>query len=121
MSLFNFSDTIAAFGAQELTLSRYGAPTRSGGFATKPAPTAVYVSAVVWPSTGTELRLLEEGFRSMEARTLATTTPLRAAVDPDVAYPDRFTYEGSTWEIQNVTDWATGGGVYLGVAIKLAG
>ena len=44
---------------------------------------------------------------------------MRAAIDPDVAYPDTFVYDGATWEIQATTNWGIKGKVYFGVAIKL--
>ena len=120
MSVFNFADTIACFGEESITIKRRtSGPTFVNGFATKPASADVVIAAVIWPSEGTEIRVLPEGLRTSEARTLVTTTALQASIEPNDGYADRFTYGGFTWEIQAVMDWGVKGNFYMGIATKL--
>ena len=120
MSVFNFASTVACFGPEPITLKRVSSgPAFVNGFATKPASADVVIQAVIWPTGGQELQVLPEGLRTREARTLVTTSALQAAINPDVAYPDRFAYDGSTWEVQIVTNWSQKGSYYLSIATKL--
>ena len=120
MALFDFTDIVDAFDPEAITISRFGAPVRVKGRATKPSASSVPITAVIWPSTGRESRLLPEGFRTIEARTILTSSLIRGAESPDVNYGDRFTYEGDIWEIQVLDAWAAKANYYLGVATKIA-
>lgn len=119
MALFDFADVVAAFDPEDIVIKRYGAATHANGYATRPAPSDIDAKAVIWPTTGAELRLLPEGMRVQEARTLVTTTPLKYALESNAAHADRFDYDGATWEIQTVAAWAVKAGYYLGIATRL--
>lgn len=120
MAFTNLADVVAHFDPEDITIKRFGAPTRANGNATKPSSSDVLIEAVIWPSTGQDIRRLPEGLRTDEARTVLTTTSIKPSIDPSAGYPDRFDYEGFTWEIQVVTDWSAKGGYYLGVAVKVS-
>lgn len=117
---FDFSDVLAEFSPEVLFLERRGPSTYVDGYATKPEPTQVLLSAVLWPATPSELRVLPEGYRTSEAVTLATTEPLLAKFAGNVNNPDRFSYQGSLWEVASVLNWSQKAGYYLSIATRLA-
>ena len=119
MAFMDGADIIESFDPEAITLLRYGAPTVTNSRAVKPAATNVSARFVIWPSSGREIRLLPEGFRTFESITFVTVTPLQENIDPDNAYPDEFVYRGSTWSIQAADNWGAKAGYYMGVAVKL--
>ncbi len=114
MSLDDLSDCIAE-EAVAITITRSAAPTRvSGRPSVMGATSTVAIVASVQPLSSKELQLVPEGMRARGVRKVFTSTPLVL-----LPMPDRFDYQGATWEIVDERDWLDIGNYYRYLAARV--
>lgn len=65
----------------------------------------VTITASVQPIDGDMLQILPEGERSMEMRTLYTTTKLNTVKETGLKVPDVVCIDGGEWEVHRVEQW----------------
>jgi hypothetical protein len=93
--------------AAGITVTRTAASTLgSDGFYTDGAETTIAVSPVsIQPASGKDMQLLPEGARTDETIRVYCTERLRTAATPDGVKPDRFVFDGKTWEVKTEQPW----------------
>jgi hypothetical protein len=99
------------------TVTRYAARTYTKGRLDSASTSTVTIDAVIQPLSGRDLQLLPEGSSALESIAIWTRTALRVSAASQQA--DRISYGNETYEIQNVTVWATPGGYYKAIASRI--
>jgi hypothetical protein len=94
-----FADIIADCGAK-LLVTRYAAPSIVNGRKVRGAASTFSAVMSVQPLSSKELEFVPEGLRARGVRAVFSNTKLQTLPDPD-----RFTYDGDTWEVVKEDDW----------------
>jgi hypothetical protein len=91
---------------------RRGATTLDGnGFVIKTAPMRTQITAVIYPATGKDVRVMPEGKRTEEIIKVISTSELRAEL-PGVYPSDQIEYQGKTFEVSAQADWSANANYY---------
>ncbi len=72
----------------------------------------------VQPSPSRDLLLLPEGLRTRETKRFYSRCLVRTADVGGKHQADEIDYRGTTYEVQQVTDWEELGGYYRAIAVK---
>jgi hypothetical protein len=113
MSIDDLSDVIAQESIA-LTITRTAMPTMAYGRPTTASTSTISIRACVQPLSSKELLLVPEGMRARGVRKVFTSTALLC-----LPMPDRFTYQGDTWEIVDERDWIDLGNYYRYLAARV--
>ena len=114
MSIDDLADTIAEESVA-ITIMRYAAPAMSHGRPSAASiSTTIAIIASVQPLSSKELLLVPEGMRARGMRKVFTNTALQL-----LPMPDRFDYQGATWEIVDERDWLDIGNYYRYLAVRV--
>lgn len=116
---FDLSCVVSHLPNQTLTITRTGAGSYTNGVYSGGATSSIVVQAIVWPATHKELQLLPESLRSRASLGIISKDTIRSANDPAGYQGDRFTFDGSIWEIQSVSSWSAQANFYHGIASKV--
>jgi len=68
-------------------------------------PTQEYVRAVVYPATGEDLELADEGSNINEMVAIYTVDQLSTLNEPKMIQPDIILHNGRKYQVMNVEDW----------------
>jgi hypothetical protein len=101
---FDSADLIESFATGTYTVTRRAAAAFVIGRAGTPGTSTLAIRASVYPATGRDLQRLPEGRRSLETRTLHTTTQLLVATEGGNNC-DLVTIDGQQWEVQMCETW----------------
>ncbi len=118
----DLSSVVSAFAvAGGLTVTRPSSAVFTDGVMTSVGGTStVRVNpAVVYPLPNSRFDVLPEGQRTFEPVEILSIAALRGAKDPSGNLPDRFSWQGVTYEVQIVDRWVENANFYRSVAIKI--
>lgn len=116
----DFGDQIGAFAdATTVTLRRRAAGSSAYGIFTPGAEASSTIVAAVVHGLETQ-ELLPQSERTGEIITLFTATRLFSTRAPAGTTADRIGYDGETYEVRGVRNWAGHGNFYEAAAVKVA-
>lgn len=97
---------VVQFFGTNVTINRNGAVTYdANGLPVEASPETVSIVASIQPLAGRERRALPEAFRDREVVTVYSDCALRTGGETGGAAPDRFTWQGRTYEVFGASDW----------------
>lgn len=102
-----------------ITIVRRGAGSYVKGIHSGGSTTNISTTAIVYPATPKELKLLPEGMHTEGAIGIISNVLLRTANEASGTQADRITYNSCTYEIQQISDWDANGNFYHGIATKV--
>jgi hypothetical protein len=103
----NLQSVIVSLG-EPLTIDRRAPGVWVDGIYVQDDATQITTVASVQPISGTQARLLPEGVRADDAKSVWATMLLRTAQDPSGAPADEFSYGGWRYQVISLDDWYTG-------------
>ena len=91
-----------------ITVSRYGAATKTDGVWVAATPTTFTMVASMQPMEGDELLMVPEGDREREHITIFTDTLLRTIDQEALTGADVVTWNGNDYEVKKVRNYRMG-------------
>lgn len=118
--MFDLSDILLDLATETITVTRTAVGTTANGVYTLGATSTILnVSACVWPATGQEMLLLEEGFRTRDVRALVVSIQLQCT-DPDQGtVADLLTLAEGTFQVQKIEPWQRAGNFWKALAVRV--
>ena len=111
----NFPSIISHLGTGSYVVNRKDTPTYVKGRLQPYTSTSFTITASVQPLTGNDMRLLPEGARADNTKSLFTPTKLKTTGD---AGPDVVVINSEDYEVFNVESWIGFGESYFRTLIK---
>jgi hypothetical protein len=116
---FDLSEVIDEFTVN-VPVTRFAPTATVKGRLQEPTPETTFrMAACIQPMTEKELQILPEGLRNQDAVKIYTTTKLRVVDQAQSLIPDRFDYEGATYQVALVDSWHDLGNFYRAVATRV--
>lgn len=108
---------LVGFEPQTVTLERRAAPTTADAYGVpiEPTETTTTITVVTHPAGRKQLERLNLD-HARDARAFYATVELRTATD---GHPDVIIMDGERWELQNVADYGTLGGIWIGLGVRV--
>lgn len=115
MPLLNSAPILDDFDRSSVTVTTYAASTIDAlGRAIAGAPSAVARNPVVHTTPERDLQNLPDSIRPREAITIYDT--IGYGSPDDTTHPDRVTYQGRSYRVISVADYAEHGEIYIMIA-----
>lgn len=117
--LVDFKNTIFECG-EEIEVTRFlSAPVLKGRLQGTPIESKFVVRMSVQPMNQSELQRLPEGLRTQGSVKCYTSTELKTVVTSDCDIPDRFDYQGVTYQVQSIENWSNVANYFKIIAVRM--